>query len=342
VTPSEWIAALGEAAAKARAEAGHADVHVVIGGQPIRIRVAPANLRALLDPLAAADGSGEDGRTIELWDVGACGVSPPRLPPEARRAGPQGTIPWLTSETTAGAWQQRGPMLLAWSAELAIVSAWVGDSARLPAWERAAPLRVPLNWALRGTARTLAHAAAVGRRRGGPGLLIAGPSGSGKSTTALAWLLAGGDFAGDDYVLVDLDGAGAPAASPVYATAKVDPAAIELLPELGTAASLGDDELAGKSVLDVRDLRPSQPTGPIPIAAVVVPRVTHSTRPTLNPMTPPAALRAVAPSSVLQLPGETGGLRVLADLTRQLPCYEIELSKDQASNLDALDSILPA
>jgi hypothetical protein len=342
VTPSEWIAALREAAAKARAKAGHADVNVVVAGQPIRIRVAPANLRALLDPLAAADGSGEDGRTIELWDVAACGVAPPRLPREGRRvAAGMGAISWLSSPNTAGSWQDGGPVLLTWDAVGGTVSGWIGDSNHLPAWQRAAPLRAPLNWVLRGPGRALVHAAAVGRG-GARGLLIGGAGGSGKSTTALSWLLAGGDFAGENDVLVDLDGSDGPAAAPVYANAKVDAGTIRMLPELAATAGPADDELGGKSVLDVRKLRPGQPTGPIQIGAVVIPRVAGRALPAVKPIAPAAALRALAPSSVLQLPGERGGLAVMAALVRELPSFEVELALDPAANVDALEGMLPA
>jgi hypothetical protein len=233
-------------------------------------------------------------------------------------------------------------MLLVWDAERRTVCGWIAESASLPAWERAAPLRVAFNWTLRGPRRTLAHAAAVGRAGGGPGLLIGGASGSGKSTTALSWLLAGGDFAGDDYVLVDLDGPQGPVAAPIYATAKADPAAMRLLPELASAASGAEDELAGKSILDVRDLRADQPRGPVPITAIVVPRVANRERPVVTQVTGGAALRAVAPSSLLQLPEESGGLSVLAALAREVPCYEIELARDPSANLNALEEILPA
>jgi hypothetical protein len=338
VTPREWIAALEEAAAKARAKAGQADVHVVVAGQPIRIRVAPKNLRALLDPLAVTDGSLEEVRTIDLWDVAACGVPPPRLPREARQVGGMGAINWLSSPTTAGTWQDG--VLLTWDAVAGTVSGWIGDSMRLPAWHRAAPLRAALNWVLRGPRRTLMHAAAIGR--GGRGLLIGGAGGSGKSTTALSWLLSGGDFAGENDVLVDLDGSDGPAAAPVYANAKVDAATIRLLPELAGIVGPDEEELRGKSVLDIRKLRPGQPTGPIPIAAIVVPRVAGSALPTVKPIGAAAALRAIAPSSILQLPGERGGLAVLAALVRELPSFELELALDPAANVEALEGVLPA
>ncbi len=339
--PAEWIAALRDAAAAARAKAGEASLSVAVGSHAIRIRVAPEGLRELLRPLAGVGGSIPDGPTIELWEVAACEVRGPRLPPEAQEAGRRGAIPWLSSPSTAAVWQEPGPMLMAWDAEQRTVCGWIADSATLPAWERAAPLRVAFNWALRGSRRTLAHAAAVGMAGGGPGLLIGGASGSGKSTTALSWLLADGDFAGDDYVLVDLDGPGGPIAAPIYATAKADPAALRLLPELAAAATGAEDDLAGKSILDVRDLRPEQPRGPIPIAAIVVPRVAQRTRPAVTQVTGAAALRSVAPSSLLQLPEESGGLSVLAALAREVPCYEIELARDPAANLSALEEILP-
>jgi hypothetical protein len=342
MTPSEWIAALGEAAAKARAEAGQADLHVVVAGLPIRFRIAPESMRALLDPLAVTNGSAQAHRTIELWEVAASGVAPPRLPPEAREAGAMGAITWLSSPTTAGTFHEGGPILVAWDAAAKTVSGWIGDITRLAAWERAAPLRAPLNWILRGPRRALVHAAAIGPGGGGPGLLIGGPSGSGKSTTALSWLLSGGDFAGENDVLVDLDGSGGPAAAPVYANAKVDAETIRLLPELAATAGPGDDELHGKSVLDIRELRPGQPTGPIPIGAIVIPRVARVARPEVKPIPGSAALRALAPSSLLQLPGERGGLAVMAALVRELPCYEAELALDTAANLDALERVLPA
>jgi hypothetical protein len=341
VTPGEWIVALREAAALARSEAGQAEVRAVIAGQALRISVAPTAMQTLLSPLAAGSGPAANGSTIELWEGTACGVSPPELPPEALLAGRMGALDWLSSPTTAGMWHDGGPVLLAWDAAERTVTGWIGDTTRLPAWQRAAPLRAPLNWVLRGPGRTLVHAAAVGRAGGGSGLLIGGPGGSGKSTTALSWLLAGGDFAGENDVLLDLDGSGGPTAAPVYANAKVDATTLELMPELRAAAGPAEEELGGKAVVDLRALRPGQPTGPIPLAAVVIPRVAGRDLPEVRPISSAAALRALAPSSLLQLPDERAGLAVMAALVRDLPCFEIELSALPAANVSALDEALP-
>ena len=233
-------------------------------------------------------------------------------------------------------------MLIAWDASAGTVSGYIGDPANLPSWQRAEPLRAPLNWALKGPRRALAHAAAVGRANGGPGVLIGGAGGSGKSTTALSWMLAGGDFAGDNFVLVDLDGAGGPTAAPIYATAKADPHAISMLPELEPVARDGDETLHGKRVLDVRDLRPDQPAGPITITAIVVPRIADEARPAVRAISRASALRALAPSSLLQLPGESDGFAVLATLIRDLPCFELDLAPDPEANVAALEEVIPA
>ena len=342
MTPEEWIAALGAAAAEARSKAGHADLQLQIGEHAVRIRVAPESMRSLLQPLAGVTDSGANGRTIELWDVPACGVRPPSLPEEDRLAGPMGVIPWLDSAETAGAWQEPGRMLVAWDGRAGTVSGYIGDRAALPSWQRAEPLRAPLNWVLRGPRRALAHAAGLGNRESGAGLLIGGPGGSGKSTTALSWLLAGGDFAGDNYVLVDLDGPGGPTAAPIYTNAKADAHAMSMLPELVSVARPGDKTLHGKSVLDVRDLRPDQPAGPIRITAIVISRVSGETEPAVRRISGASALKSLAPSSLLQLPGEAAGFAVLASLIRNLPCFEIDLARDSDANVDALDRILSA
>lgn len=342
MTPEEWIAALGAAAAEARSKAGHADVHLQVGDHVVRIRVAPASMRSLLRPLAGLTDPGANGRTIDLWDVPNCGVRPPPLPEEGREAGPMGAIPWLDSAETAGAWQEPGRMLVAWDGRAGKVSGYIGDPPLLPSWQMAEPLRAPLNWVLRGPRRALAHAAALGSRERGTGLLIGGPGGSGKSTTALSWLLAGGDFAGDNYVLVDLDTPGGPTAAPIYANAKADAHAMSMLPELAPVAHAGDETLHDKSVLDVRELRPDQPAGPIRITALVISRVSGGNQPAVKRISGATALKGLAPSSLLQLPGETAGFAVLAALIRDLPCYELELAGEPDANVDALDRILAA
>jgi hypothetical protein len=340
VSPEEWIAALAGAAAEARSKAGHADVQLRVGEHSVRIRVAPESMRSLLQPLAGVTNSSGNGRTIDLWDVRACGVRPPPLPEEGREAGPMGAIPWLGSVETAGAWQEPGRMLVAWDGRAGAVSGYIGDPALLPSWQRAEPLRAPLNWVLRGPRRALAHAAALGRRERGTGLLIGGPGGSGKSTTALSWLLAGGDFAGDNYVLVDLDAPDGPTAAPIYANAKADAHAMSMLPDLAPVARAGDETLHGKSVLDVRDLRHDQPAGPIRVTAIAISKVTGASAPAVRRISGAQALKGLAPSSLLQLPGETEGFAVLASLIRVLPCFEIELARDPSANVGALDDLL--
>ena len=76
------------------------------------------------------------------------------------------------------------------------------DAARIPASERAAPLRDALQLLMATRGRWLTHAGAVGR--GGRGVLLVGRGGSGKSTLALSCALAGMEIVADDYVLLEI------------------------------------------------------------------------------------------------------------------------------------------
>ena len=75
---------------------------------------------------------------------------------------------------------------------------WMRPGSPLPWWERAAPMRAVLYWFLEQHQRTFLHGAAVSDGRAAA--MLVGPGGSGKSSTALACLLAGMDYLGDDYL----------------------------------------------------------------------------------------------------------------------------------------------
>ncbi len=155
---------------------------------------------------------------------------------------------------------------------------------RLPWWERAAPLRIALYWALGGADRHLLHAGAVGDERGG--VLLAGSARSGKTTVALAAADAGLGYLGDDHVLLDTAG-GARRAHSIYKTASV-----RVATDTGEKALL---DMAGR----VRES--------LPVRAIVVPRVQGGTT-RVRRVSGADALRALAPTTVLQTPFDDGGV----------------------------------
>jgi hypothetical protein len=155
-------------------------------------------------------------------------------------------------------------------------------------------------------------------------VLLCGAGGSGKSTTAVACLLAGLDYAGDDYVLLSLDGE-RPRAHSLYATAKVPGESLRLLDELQVSDEQRLNLDDGKVVLDARDLGPDRLVDRLQIDALVLPRVgSEETR--LRPARGAEALRALAPSTIYQAPYDGGAaMEPLTALARSVPSYVLEL-----------------
>jgi hypothetical protein len=189
----------------------------------------------------------------------------------------------------------------------------------LPAYERAAPIRTLLHWTLEQKGCRLIHAAAVATPRGGA--LLAGRGGSGKSTTALLCVAAGLACAGDDYVGITRNGA--IEAHAIYGTAKLTAQSLTLLPEFWASlhiAPSGDEK--GVLLLPVA-------AQPIPIRALIVPSVSGG-RSALRRISKGEALRALAPTTLFQLPGSgVTSLTWMADVARSLPAFAIDLGDDR-------------
>jgi hypothetical protein len=211
----------------------------------------------------------------------------------------------------------------------ATIAYWVVDAGAIPWHERGAPLRSALHqWAAEG-GRHFVHGGAVGSEGGG--VLLAGPSGSGKSTTALACLEAGLDYAGDDYVI--LTGDDAPRAHCVYSTAKLDADALARLPGLSAAVAYFHRGFKHKAVLDLHAYRPGAIRESVPIDAIVLPSVSGSrSEPRMRQARAADALRALAPTTLLQLPGAAQPrMTAMASLVRRVPVLRLELGTDMTA-----------
>lgn len=209
--------------------------------------------------------------------------------------------------------------------------------AALPWWERAAPLRPALFWALSGPDRHLVHAGAVGDERGG--VLLAGAGGSGKTTVALAALAGGMSYVADDYLL--LHSAPEPVAWNLFSTAKLDAGHLARIPRFASAASISPDPVADeKWVLDIADLLPDALVPSLPIRAIVVPRI-HGGRSALRPTTAGVALLALAPSTAFQMPYDDGAVVAsLAAVARSVPAFLLEVGDDVGELPVAIDRVL--
>lgn len=196
------------------------------------------------------------------------------------------------------------------------------SSDAVPTWDQAAPFRRILHWWAVDHGVQLIHAAAIGNASGG--ILLVGRGGSGKSTTSLACLEAGLGFAGDDYCVL------APGHSPrvdsLYLSAKADPKAAELIPGLREAFAQAPFTSLGKSVLFADQIRPESLCAGFPLRGIVVPQVTDEATSRLTRLRPAAALRALAPSTILQMPGgRSNDLAGMADVVGRVPAWALTL-----------------
>jgi hypothetical protein len=217
---------------------------------------------------------------------------------------------------------------------------WAPSPAAMASWDSAAPLRAILHWWLGGEGVLQLHGGAIGTAD--RGLLLVGRGGSGKSTTALACVAAGLRYAGDDYVAVEL--APEPVVHSLYSTAKLDPEQLARFPALGQAVANPGHASGEKAVILVGRSRPRALVARFPLAAVLVPRLALSRPETrVVPLPAPAALTALAPSTLLQLhPPQPGALAEMARLVRRVPCFALELGSDVERIADALSGLLEA
>lgn len=343
------FAAFTRAATEALAATGSLERRIVLGSVSIRIRCAGPALCALLlgalDHARDDDPSGEADVTLDLFDTRTCGVHPPRFPWAARDVGARGEIAGGDGDVRA---LFHGDLLApehdfravsVFSRRRAHGALWVLSPDRVPWWERAAPLRTLLHWSLAAPPRRLlVHAAAVGGAS--RGALLIGAGGSGKSTTAVACVEAGMRAAGDDYVLLDAVG---DVAHPLYGTAKLAPHSVALLPGVAAAVRPDDGHDAEKLVVDLAGRWPARMARPVSVDALVIPRIVQTGRTRLVGGSGADALRALAPTTIFQLPGDNRALlAVLAELARRLPTYVLELGGPPSEAVAELDRLLQA
>jgi hypothetical protein len=183
----------------------------------------------------------------------------------------------------------------------------------------------------------LVHAATLGVE--GQGVLIAGAGGAGKSGLTLAGVSAGLDSVGDDYVI--LDARSAPTVYPVFRYAKQDEAGCRRLGLSRFIDDLGPANWQGKFEFDFERLGRGRRAESMAIVAILVANVCNRAGTVVRPTDARSAMLALAPTNVLQLPGDrAGGARAFAELARMLPCYRIEIGRDPDAAADAVGEFL--
>ncbi|MFO1055440.1 MAG: hypothetical protein U1E53_00565 [Dongiaceae bacterium] len=318
---ADYILRLDDAFAAAAGAAPRTE-HYRLSGLAVEVRYAGTTLHGQLHPAlahAAAPRCTKADLVIQAWSGEGAGAPPaPGWPRTAYDAYGLARDP-------------DGTALVHIEAKERVISSFDAGrrlacfhlpAATPPVWMRAAPFLQILVWALAGRGSQPLHAAAVGTARGG--ILLAGPGGAGKSTTALAGLLAGMEFVGDDFIAAACEPE--PAAACLYATAKVTEQSLALLPGLDAG------RVEAASADPKRLVRIDRVAERLPLRAMALPRRGEGRGGAVQPVLPAVAARALALTSVILLRGRPApALDMAARLARALPCYALELGPDMAA-----------
>jgi hypothetical protein len=328
VTDAEQALADVAESADAALSQGRLERNYLVAGRPVRFVFAGP---ALVDPLTRAFGhlpacdDREPELTLVAWDSASTGTPPPALPPDDDPDGPA----WrrvLVDRPPLHAVYKPGPGTLSVvDRERNVAWYWCADAAAVPVWEQGTPFLHILHHWLSSRGLQLVHAGAAGDETGG--VLFVGKSGSGKSTATLASVLGGLRYAGDDYVVVTDEPR--PTVHALYSSGKLDAGQLARFPELAGWVVNPAGPPDEKRVFFLADHQPERVATSFPLMAVLLPRVTGRTETAIVPASSGAALAALAPSTLFQMPGAAGPeLAAIAALLRQVPAHTLEAGTD--------------
>ena len=96
-----------------------------------------------------------------------------------------------------------------------------------------------------------------------------------------------------------------------------------------------------KALIFLEDHYPDKLTTGFPIRAILVPRITGLPETRLTKSSPAAGLRALAPSTIFQLPGaRNDDFQNLIGIVKQVPSYDLELGTDLDRIPNAISGLL--
>lgn len=312
-----------------------------IAGRNVELHFAGEQLLELLTPplghLAVSE-AGERPFIVRLWDTASTRVKPPASPWTSDQYGPRGDIQYGLSRRLRASYSVDARMLSLFDTASGHAVCWVHDPKSLPPWDLAAPLRPILAWWASATNGQLTHGAAVGDR--GAAVLLTAIGGSGKSTTALTCLDSGLSYLGDDYVM--LRNGDRPMVCSLYSTAKLTLDHMrQVLPHFEVLATHIVSNPEEKVTLQLYDSHAAQLVPMLPLCAILVTEVASDGRAALVPIPRSEALKALAPSTIFQLPG--AGAREftrMASIVRSVSCYRLRLGVDAAANVGAVRRVI--
>jgi hypothetical protein len=320
------------------------ECHYQMAGRLVRLRIVGDRLADCLErPFAhlRAEATAEPpALTIDLWHGAET---------EVRCAvGGEATFPGLSWYSVMSA-SQDGRFIAEYRPHCLAVAdrhegriiAWIPSVEQLYLDERARPFQRMMAIWLADLGIQRIHAGLVAKR--GRGALFVGRSGSGKSTSSIACLLDGFSYLGDDCVGISAEPDGSFAGYGIYGTGLIDPGHMARYPELAAFCAPGNHPEEDKQVVSFAGIAAGRLERKVTIGAVVLPRVIDAVDTTFRRAPAAEALLALAPSSILFVPG--AGPRLinhLGGLVERVPAYRLELGWDVRQIAGRVDELLEA
>lgn len=289
-------------------------VRYAVARHPLVVHFQDSELHEVFAPAMAHLEEPGDGNTLEITVRRGAGLLPyaPAAPAETLRP----RILFTDRDGARGIAYPAAGISGVMSSTRRRAVWYVPDPGRVPPGESSGPYRTLLQWWLSGSGVQIVHAGAVGHE--GAAVLLAARGGSGKSTTSILATRAGLRFLGDDSVACT--SGPRPEVHSLYTTATLTSQSLSLLGLSGRGAPLQE-----KTILDMA----AHTARSMVLEAIVVPEISGRATTTLEPLTAPAVVRALAPSSLLNVPG-TGSeeLGRLIELARRVRGYRLLLGTD--------------
>lgn len=200
----------------------------------------------------------------------------------------------------------------------------IESSKKFPQSESGAPFVKIFSWWFREQGFQLIHAGALATPEGA--VLLAGKGGSGKSTAALSALASDLFYLSDDYCMVKTF---PPYVYSLFCSGKLNRSDASKFPYLkGCAGSMRYPE-DPKTIYFLNGIFPEKLVKHMPVRAIFLPTPAASKTSSIERTTAAAALRALAPSSLFQLPNpRREDFYDLVDFVKNLPCYVFRVGTD--------------
>jgi hypothetical protein len=292
-------------------------VSIVCAGPQMARALFPALVHLEID---SATAERPDLRIV-AWDGAESGVQPPPSALTAVADNSQGRVVDPVARVYGRFTAESGVLSLLDSATGTGIY-WTRCAAALPTYVWGAPLSTLFHWWGSQRGMLMVHAGCIGE--GERGLLLAGKGGSGKSTTSLLCLRAGLRYVSDDYCLVAFTPE--PVAYSLYSVGKLTRDHLRNFPDLERISTDPNPDPFNKPVCFLAEHFPQQMAARLSPRAILLPRVTGQALTTIRPAPHMAALRALAPSSLFQLPDPSATtLAGLSRLAQTLPAAELHL-----------------